>query len=189
MTEYLRQGGTARLVDGAILTWTVAEGARGRRWRAVSTVAGAITHALLLEVDLSGRFARFELSTSAGLLTLHPSADGATLHGNRVTPVGIEHLAYDWGAEHGLSVDGRPIADAVTARRLTGAVRVGDHRSVTVVAVAPDLTLREEAVKFEAVRFGLWRVTSSVEDQMVRLDDRGILVDLADSVEWALEAD
>lgn len=189
MTDYLRQGGTARLADGATLTWTVAEGARGRRWRAVATVAGAITHALLLEVDLTGRFARIELSTSGGLLTLHPSPDGTRLHGNRISPAGIEHLTFDWSVDHGLSVDGRPIADAVTARRLTATIRVGDHRAVPVVAVAPDLTLREEAIKFEAVRFGLWRVTSSVEDRMLRLDDRGIIAGLSEASEWPLEAD
>ena len=189
MTSYLRQGGAGRLGDGAVLTWTVAEGARGRRWRAMATVAGVISHVLLLEVDLTGRLTRIELSTAGGLLTLHPSVDGATLHGNRVSPIGIEHLRFDWGPDHGLSIDGRPIADAVTARRLTSAVHVGEHRSVSVVAVAPDLTLREESITFGAVDFGLWHVTSSIGDQIVRLDDRGILVGLADSVEWALEAD
>ena len=70
----MRLAGALGLADGAWLTWSVADGRRGRRWRAVSTLAGAITHALLLEVDLAGRPARLELTTPAGMLTLHPSA-------------------------------------------------------------------------------------------------------------------
>ncbi len=66
MTAFLRRAGTARLADGATLTWSLADGSRGRRWRAVATRDGSITHSLLLEVDLDGRPARLELTTPDG---------------------------------------------------------------------------------------------------------------------------
>ena len=189
MSEYLRRAGTARLSDGATLTWTVAEGGRGRRWRATATAGGVLTHALLLEVDLDGRPARLELTTASGILTLHPEPDGSALHGNLVTATGVTHLAYEWSHDHGLSVDGRAIADAVTARRIADSVRVGERRSVPVVAIAPDLSIREEVVQFEPVRYGIWRVSDGAGDRMLRIDDRGIPGGLADTAEWELEQD
>jgi hypothetical protein len=189
MTAFVRRAGTGRLADGAILTWSVADGERGRRWRAMATSGGTITHALMLEVDVHGRPSRLELTAPAGLLTLHPGPDRSVLHGNLVTPEGVQHLAFEWSDDHGLSVDGRPLADAVTARRIADAVRVGERRTVPVVAIAPDLTPREETLEFEPVRYGMWRVSGAAGERMVRIDDRGIPVGLVDSSEWPLELD
>jgi hypothetical protein len=161
MTDHLRLAGTWRLPDGALVTWTVADGRRGRRWRASSTVDGQLTHALLIEVDPAGRVARLELATPAGLLTLHPDASETTLHGNIVTLGGVQPVTFAWSRDHALSVDGRPIADAVTAHRITETTRVGERRKVALVAIAPDLTLREATFEFEPVRYRLWRISSS----------------------------
>lgn len=187
MTTFLRLAGTARLGDDAILTWSIAEGSRGRRWRAVTTADGVITHALLLEVDLRGRPARLELTTPAGLLTLHPEPDGSSLHGNVVSAVGMRHLAFAWSGEHGLSVDGRPIADAVTAHRLADTVRVGETRSVAVVAITPDLTLREDTVGFERRAETTWRIIRPDGEHALTIDARGIPTGETDAVEWPLE--
>ena len=54
VTRVPATAGSARLADGARLDWSVADGRRGRRWRAVATVDGHVTHALLLEVGLDG---------------------------------------------------------------------------------------------------------------------------------------
>jgi len=189
MSEFVRRAGTFRLTDGATLTWTVADGSRGRRWRATSTMAGAITHALLLEVDLAGRPARLELSTPAGLLTLHPDLPGTSLHGNIVSAGGVQPVVFDWSQDHALSVDGRPIGDAVTARRITDSTRVGERRSVPVIAIGADLSLREAVYGFEPVRYGIWRISDEAGDRMLRIDDRGIPAGLADSSEWPLEVD
>ena len=118
VTAYLRRAGAGSLADGAELVWSVADGRRGRRWRAVASVDGLVTHALLLEVDLAGRPSRLELTTPAGLLTLHPEEGSGRLHGNVVTGSGVRHLALPWSDDHGLEVHGRPIAAAVTAHRL-----------------------------------------------------------------------
>jgi hypothetical protein len=187
MSPSVRRAGTWRLPDGAIVTWTVADGSRGRRWRATSTVQGALTHALLLEVDPSGRPARLELTTPAGLLTLHPDAAETALHGNIVTLGGVQPVTFDWSRDHGLSVDGRPIGDAVTAHRITDTTRVGERRTVPMVAIGPDLTLREASFVFEPVRYRIWRIGDEAGDRMLRLDDRGIPAGFADASEWPLE--
>jgi hypothetical protein len=187
MSDHLRRAGTFRLTDGAILTWTVADGRRGRRWRATSLLDGLMTHALLLEVDLTGRPMRLELATPAGLLTLHPSADGSALHGNIVNLGGVQPVSFDWSHDHALSVDGRPIGDAVTAHRITETTRVGELRNMPVVAIAPDLTVREATFVFEPVRYRIWRISDESGDRMLRLDDRGIPAGFADASEWPLE--
>ena len=153
----------------------------------MSSADGIITHALLLEVDLDGRPTRLELATPAGLLTLHPGPDGSSLHGNVVSAVGMRHLAFAWSDDHGLSVDGRPLADAVTAYRLADAVRVGENRSVSVVAILPDLTLREETVQFERRGHTTWRITRPDGEHTLAIDARGIPAALTDAVEWPLE--
>lgn len=187
MSDLLRRAGTFRLLDSALVTWTVADGSRGRRWRASSTVDGVLTHALLIEVDPAGRVARLELTTPAGLLTLHPDSAGTTLHGNIVTLGGVQPVTFDWGPDHALSVDGRPIADAVTAHRLTETTRVGERRKVSVVAISPDLALRESTFVFEPVRYRIWRIGDEAGDRMLRLDDRGIPAGFADASDWSLE--
>jgi hypothetical protein len=187
MSDLLRRAGTFRLPDGALVTWTVADGSRGRRWRATSTVDGVVSHAVLIEVDPAGRVARLELTTPAGLLTLHPDTAGTTLHGNIVTLGGVQPVTFDWSPAHALSVDGRPIADAVTAHRLTETTRVGERRKVPVVAIAPDLTVREASFVFEPVRYRIWRIGDEAGDRMLRLDDRGIPAGFADASEWPLE--
>ena len=92
MSAPLRSGGRATLPNGATIVWSVAEGSRGRRWRESVTDEGGLVRSLLLEVTGGGRPARLELTSAAGLLTLHPATDQAEIHGNVVTPTGIRHL-------------------------------------------------------------------------------------------------
>ncbi len=92
MTTNVRRGGRGTLPDGAQLTWSLAEGGRGRRWRASRVRDGRLEGTILLEIDAAGRPARLELGTSDGLLTLHPDRGERELHGNVVTPDGIRHL-------------------------------------------------------------------------------------------------
>jgi hypothetical protein len=150
---------------------------------------GVMTHTMLLEADSASRPARLELATPTGLLTLHPGADGKTLHGNIVSLGGVQPVTFEWSDEHALSMDGRPLGDAVTAHRITESTRVGERRKVPVVAIAPDLTLRETIFEFEPVRYRIWRISDEAGDRMLRLDDRGIPSGFADAVEWPLELD
>ena len=126
MAGLVRRGGRGTLPDGSRVVWSVAEGRRGRRWREVRTAAvGGVISSLLLETDADGRFSHTELSTAAGLMTLHPEGDG-TLHGNLVTAAGVDHVrGVPWHADGAVLLLESPVATAVasaTARRLEGPI-------------------------------------------------------------------
>jgi hypothetical protein len=128
--DWLRRAGHGRAPDGSLVTWSVAEGRSGRRWREVVTTGEAIRSSLLLELDPGGRFSHLELSTPAGLLTLHPEGDG-TLHGNAVTADGVHHVAgLPWDADGSIVVEGSAVCVAVTRGR-------------RAIAIGLDLALRE----------------------------------------------
>ena len=190
MTEHLRRAGAGTLADGSRLVWSVADGRRGRRWRAAASSNGVITHALLLEVDVAGRPSRLELTTPAGMLTLHPEEGSGGLHGNVVTASGVRHLALPWSGDHGLEIEGRPIAAAVTAHRLSGSVAVGEGRTVPVVVITADLDVAEATRRYLRVGEGEWHtgpVSGGWDVTVVRVDERGVPVLPRDDHEWPLE--
>ena len=186
MSAMVRRAGRATLANGTQLVWSVADGRRGRRWRATTTRDGAMTVALLLEVGLDGRPARLEVASAAGLLTLHPEADGS-LHGNVVTAAGVRHLALTWGPGQELEVAGLPIANAVSARRLASSVGVGEGITVPVVAVSPELEVREGTRGYVRVGGATWRIEGDGEPRTLGLDDLGLPIGLDDTGEWPLE--
>jgi hypothetical protein len=169
---WLRRAGRARLDDGSELLWTLAEGGRGRRWRATTTLDGRISHTLLLEIDRAGRPARLELTTEAGMLTLHPEADGRSIDGNVVHRGGVRPLAFAWGPDHDLEIVDRLLATAVMLRRLGASIRVGEGETVPVLAVDRSL----------AVRSGT-RLVRRIGDR------RWVVADLAAAWELVLELD
>jgi len=106
----LRRAGRGTSADGSIITWSVAEGRRGSRWREVRADDGAVISSLLLELDPRRRFSHLELATAVGLLTLHPEGDGS-LHGNAVEATGVRHVvAVPWQPDDLLLVAGSPIS-------------------------------------------------------------------------------
>jgi hypothetical protein len=126
------------------------------------------------------------------MLTLHPDASGGWLHGNVVGASGVRHLSLPWSPEHGLEVEGRPIAGAVTAARLSRVLEVGEGRTVPVVLVAADLAVSETAHRYVRVGAGEWRIESVFGEAAVtilRIDERGIPAGLPESREWPLELD
>ncbi|HEU5203970.1 MAG TPA: hypothetical protein VFU17_06695 [Candidatus Limnocylindrales bacterium] len=166
--SWLRVAGTGRSPDGATVTWSVAEGRRGRRWREAVVRDGAVVHSLLFELDPDGRFAHLELTTPAGLLTLHPEGDG-TLHGNAVTAAGITHVrGLPWEPDDVVLIDGSIVCAVVAVQwqRSRGAEDVG------LVRVGVNLSLERErkSIEFDAV------------------DGRGLPV-LEDAHQWPLEQD
>jgi hypothetical protein len=185
MSERVRLAGRASLPDGEQLAWAVADGRRGRRWRATITRHEALLASLLLEVGLDGRPVRLELATPAGLLTLHPEATG--LHGNLATAGGVRHLAFAWSDAHELEVEGLPIPTAVTARRLAGSTAAGEGRTVPVVWVATDLSLGEGTRRFVRVDGATWRIDGGPAPGTLTIDDRGIPAWPSDAWEWPLE--
>ncbi len=156
---WLRRAGTGRLPDGSLVTWSVAEGARGRRWRWTVADDPGLRHAGLVELD-DGGFARLELERPAGMLTLHPDRDRTEAHGNVVRVDGVEPLAVAWSEGDGIAIEGDGFGSAVAGWRGRGWV-VGDDLRLRRSEAAPGLALDA--------------------------DERGV-PELADPQEWPLEA-
>lgn len=138
----LRAGGAAPLAGDTRLVWSVAEGRRGRRWRWAILRAGAVEHAVLLEVDPVGRPKRLEATGASGLLTLHPEPDLRSVHGNLVTPNGIEHLSLGWTPETVFDVVD-PFGPFVVAAALGG--RLAPGAEIAVPSIGLDRFLRPVA--------------------------------------------
>jgi len=189
--DAVRLAGTAPLDDGSRLTWTLAEGRRGRRWRVSTTRSdGRLAQSILLEVTPDGRPAKLELATPAGLLTVHPDPADGRLHGNIVRPTGVEHVSVPWSPDHLLVVAGSPITAAVAARSLEDRIGVGEGESVAAVEVRPDLGLR--TATWHAARFARnrWHLGPAGTDEgvTVELDAHGVPGGYAGEQAWPLEA-
>ncbi len=79
-----------------------------------------IRSSLLHELDPDGRFSHLELSTAAGLLTLHPEGDG-TLHGNVVTTGGVEHVVgVPWDPDTAVILEGSTVCVAAARQDVDG---------------------------------------------------------------------
>jgi hypothetical protein len=192
---WLRRAGHVRAADGASVTWSVAEGHRGRRWRELVRVGNGrpgIRHSLLLETDPDGTFSHLELSTEAGLLTLHPEADG-TLHGNAIVDHGEAGLRDATGVEHvrGLawSRDGLALVDRSLICRLAGVhllrTRLAAFTShdQPVIWIPDTLWLEVKPVRVERIDERRWRIGAA---PLVEVDDDGLPVQSGGSV-WPLE--
>jgi hypothetical protein len=171
----LRRAGRGTAADGSIVTWSVADGRRGSRWREARVQAGALVSSLLLELDPAGRFSHLELSTASGLLTLHPEGDG-TLHGNAVEADGVRHVvAIPWIADDILLVAGSPTSRAAAARRADVPPDAGTARPKGVgfgVVVGLDLAVERRAI--------------GRSERTIPLDSNGLPL-FADGVTWPLE--
>ena len=185
----LRRGGRADGAAGTRLVWSVADGRRGARWREVASDGEGVIRSILLEVAPTGRPERLEVTTRAGLLTLHPEPDASALHGNVVTPDGIRHLAFAWSADHGLLVAGSPVAAAVLVGRLAH-VRVGDTVETDVVRMADDLEPTAERWAVARPRARAWSLRPtgdrSVDAIELELDAMGLPSGVA-ARSWPLE--
>jgi hypothetical protein len=184
----VRRGGRGTLPDGGLLTWSLAEGARGRRWRATRSRDGRLDLALLLEVDAGGRPARLEVAGPAGLLTLHPDSGDGELHGNVVTPDGIRHLAFAWSPAHELIVEGIPAVLAAAVRRLAAEVPVGGSVDRPAVIVDADLRCATGSLRIERLAERRWRAGEGTPVAAVSIDEDGAPADLGDAADWPLEA-
>jgi len=139
-------------------------------------------HVLLLEVDLAGRPSRLELTTSAGLLTLHPSADESEIHGNVVsaTGEGVRPLVFGWSQEHELEVVGRPLATAVALYRRRAYVKVGQGGTLDVLSIDPELHVTKTTRSFARFTETRWQVGSAE----LEIDQDGLPLG---GVRWLLE--
>jgi len=186
MTAPTRVAGWGRLPDGSIVTWTVAEGRRGRRWREVVAHDTATRHALLLETDPDGRFSHLELARADGLWTFHPEPDG-TLHGNHVAAgeAGVRHVVgWPFAPDAALLVEGSPVSAAaiVWCRRV--AMREGAVEDVAAVVIGAGGALERPAgIRIERLSRTRWRVG---EGSPFEVDAAGLPV-LVDGASQPLE--
>lgn len=184
----VRLGGRATTTDGAILTWSQAEGARGTRWREAIEREGVLVRSLLLETSTDGRPTRLEVTTSAGLLTLHPEPDESALHGNVVTADGIRHLSLDWSPDHEIAVDGSPACIAVMIGWLGASLPSGGEREIPVVVIDDELVPRSGRLLGRRLDEGGWELVdpSSGATERLALDGAGRPV-LQQPSTWPLE--
>ena len=186
----VRSGGSGRLPDGGSVTWSVADGSRGRRWRAVTTGAdGRMVQAILFELGSSGRTERLEVAAPAGLLTLHPEADESMLHGNVVRPAGIVHVALPWSPAHVLLIGMSPVSAAVAVRRLETRFGVGEGALLPVVEVAEDLVVRQTTWRVTRLDVDRWQLRPGAGEPGldVTLDADGVIAGLVDAATWPME--
>ena len=178
-----RVGGVGRLPDGAVLTWSLAEGARGRRWRAGVAGADGLSAAVLLEVGLDGRPTKLELATRAGLLSVHPEADDS-LHGNVVSATGVRPIRLRWSRDHALLVAGLPVTTAVLCNRLREATGVGEEAEVRAAEIDRELHVTQRVAAVRRLSPTGWLVDGRESE----VDERGV-PQLIDGAEWPLEED
>jgi hypothetical protein len=188
MAAPIRTGGRARTIDGATVVWSRADGARGTRWREALQRDGQLTRSVLVEASPDGRVGRLEVATVAGLLTLHPGADGATLHGNVVTPAGVRHLSFPWGPDHDILLLGSPAVASITLSRLRAEVPVGETIEMELLFIDDALAPRPMSWRILRESESGWDVRQPESGQVRRLtlDPSGYPV-LAEAEVWPLE--
>ncbi len=188
MTLFLRRAGRGRLPDGAILAWSAADGGRGRRWRATVADGEVLRMGLLFEVGSDGRPTRLELASAAGMLTLHPDADGSELHGNVVRRDGVDHLAFGWGPEHDLLAAGLPPLLAVVGRRVAHALPIGEGSVRRAVVVDEGLACAEVEYRLQRLGPGAWRAVLPAGGALdVVIDADGLPAGAGAEAGWPLE--
>jgi hypothetical protein len=163
MSVPVRVAGWGTAADGSVVTWTVSEGRKGRRWREVVVRGTDVVHALLLETGPDRRFSHLELARADGLWTFHPEGDG-TLHGNHVDrgEAGVRHVE-GWRFDPGdvLVVEGSPLSLAAVASGSRGSVPAGRSLVVGAVIVESGGGLRrDDAISIERRSDGRWVVGS-----------------------------
>jgi hypothetical protein len=186
MTAPTRVAGWGEAADGSVVTWTVAEGRKGRRWREVVARGASTVHALLLETDPDARFSHLELARADGLWTFHPEADG-TLHGNQVRAgdLDVRHVrGWPFDADDAVIVEDSPISLAAIAWRHESGLVAGSAVVVAGVFIGADGELeRLPTIAVERLSSGRWRVG---EGTPFEIDATGLPV-LAGGQQRALE--
>lgn len=190
-SAYVRRAGTGRLPGGRRLTWTVADGHRGRRWRGITTSGDRLLRATLVEVNTDGTVSKLEVASPDGLLTLHPEPDSSMLHGNVIRADGIEHVALPWSPDHILVVGDSLVTAAVAARRLAGRVGVGEGVTIAAVEVGERLAIRRATWRVARTGDHRWRLLAADggPSLVLELDTDGVPTGLADAADWPMEAE
>jgi hypothetical protein len=164
------------------VTWTVADGSKGRRWREVVRDAAGVRHSLLFETGPDRRFSHLELATPAGLLTLHPEGDGG-LHGNAVNAEGVRHVVgLGWDPDGVVELEGSAVTTAAAAWLVSRAVREASS-PVVVLRIHADLGLDVRSTTVSRLWEGSWRLAGGPR----LVADLEGLPALSDAETWPLE--
>lgn len=183
MSGPVRRAGRFGDADGRTVTWSVADGRRGRRWRwTIARADGALDAVHTLETDPDGTFSRLESAGPERLLTLHREADGS-LHGNRVAATGVEHLAYA-PAPRLVLLGGDALG---LAALVAGLPPLAEAVVVELLVVSDDLATSVETARVvpdgqRSIRLELGGAIRHVE-----LDVDGLPAGAAASTSWPLE--
>lgn len=185
MSLPLRRAGTLAEPDGRTVVWSVAEGRRGSRWRwAVRDVGGTLVVAHTLELDPDGRFVRLEAAGGAGLLTLHHEPDGS-VHGNRVTAAGIDHLAFPEPAPRQALVGSGTLGTAALVRGFGPSAGSG---VLDILEILDDLEVRVSRCSVGRRDGGQWEIRTSRGVWRAAIDSSGMPAAAgASSTSWPLE--
>ena len=181
----VRRGGQFADDAGRSVLWSVADGARGRRWRwTVVDRRGALLAAHALETGPDGRFLRLESATAPGLLSLHREADGS-LHGNRVGERGVDHLTVEAPAPAGVLIGGTALAVSILLGTMEGPAA---KATLDVLEVFDDLGLRIVSATIRPTDDGGWEIRTNRATRRAHLDADS-LPDAAahDGLTWPLE--
>jgi hypothetical protein len=186
----LRRAGSGRLSDGSRLVWTVAEGGRGRRWRWTHTTDSGLATVGLLELDVEGAFARLELGSAVGLLTLHVDHSGSEVHGNVAAASGMRHLRFPWSSDNLVVVDGEPLVAAAMCFRLAGRSDGRPTREQAILLVEPSYVIRDTLGHCTRESDARWRIEMSQARRIrIAIDAQGLPTGLEDESSWPLEID
>jgi len=169
---FLRVAGRA-VLPGGTLTWSIAEGRRGRRIRSTLHDGNGLGLVVLLEVASDGRHTRLECATGSGLLTLHPEPDERSAHGNVVGHAGVRPLVLGWSPSHWLEIPGVPVVAATIFQGLASRVAVGGMIQVPLLVAGTDLGVTEAGAtihRLSGERWELRRTDGSVVELELERD-------------------
>ena len=169
----------------------MADGRRGRRWRAITCAEdGRLISDLLLEVDRGGRGQKLALAPPAGRRTRPRGRAHTGLPGHIVRPAGGEHGPLPWSDDSLLMAGGSPVTGVVAARELASRVGVGEGATVPAVEIAEDLSIRRATWRVARVGERRWLLLAADRGPAVTVacDEDGIPTGLDAEEAWPLEA-
>lgn len=178
---------------GRAVTWTIADGERGRRWREATAgtdladgASGGLAHAVTLETGHAGQWLRLEVAAAAGLLSLHPDRDGS-INGNVVSEGGVRHIAKGVVEPPLVDVRDSLVAETALCRALERQVAAGEGSTVSVVRVLPTLDVEVAQLQVMRTDARTWELTDTDGIRTVSMGDRGAPVTSDAGAKWPLE--
>jgi hypothetical protein len=172
---------------GRDVTWTVAEGRHGRRWRELAIDATGAARSLTLETDSHGAWERLEIAGGGGLLSLHPESNGS-IHGNVASRTGVRHLAIGVVKPPRVDVPGSLVAEAALCWSMARHVRVGERRTISVASVSEPSSVGLVELSVDRRTTGTWELHDGDRRRLVEIDDVGLPVAHVGAERWPLEA-